>query len=132
MIVGRGGKRGKTAGRGTKGQSARAGNKKRPEMRDFIKRIPKLRGRGKQGLKGFAIKPAIVNTGDLETVFPAGASVTPATLIESKLVNLRKGNIPQVKILGTGDLTKKLMVSGCLISKSVKEKIEKAGGTVTM
>lgn len=51
--VGRGGKRGKTAGRGTKGQNARAGRKKRPELRDFIKRFPKLRGRGKNSLKSF-------------------------------------------------------------------------------
>lgn len=49
--VGRGGTRGKTAGRGTKGQNARAGRKKRPEIRDTIKRVPKLRGRGKAGLK---------------------------------------------------------------------------------
>jgi len=49
--VGRGGKRGKTSGRGTKGQNARAGRKKRPELRDFIKRVPKLRGRGKSPLK---------------------------------------------------------------------------------
>lgn len=49
--VGRGGTRGKTAGRGTKGQNARAGRKKRPELRDFIKRVPKLRGRGKSPLK---------------------------------------------------------------------------------
>ncbi len=61
--VGRGGTRGKTAGRGTKGQNARAGRKKRPELRDMIKRIPKLRGRGKSplkslkvGLKGEALK----------------------------------------------------------------------------
>jgi large subunit ribosomal protein L15 len=49
--VGRGGTRGKTSGRGTKGQNARAGRKKRPELRDFIKRIPKLRGRGISALK---------------------------------------------------------------------------------
>lgn len=49
--VGRGGTRGKTAGRGTKGQNARSGRKKRPEIRDTIKRIPKLRGRGKNYLK---------------------------------------------------------------------------------
>lgn len=54
--VGRGGKRGKTAGRGTKGQNARAGRKKRPEIRDFIKRFPKLRGRGKNSLKSFQVK----------------------------------------------------------------------------
>lgn len=51
--VGRGGKRGKTSGKGTKGQNARAGRKKRPEIRDFIKRIPKLRGRGVNSLKSF-------------------------------------------------------------------------------
>ncbi len=54
--VGRGGTRGKTSGRGTKGQNARAGHKKRPEIRDFIKRVPKLRGRGKSSLKSFQIK----------------------------------------------------------------------------
>lgn len=54
--VGRGGKRGKTSGRGTKGQNARAGRKKRPELRDAIKRIPKLRGRGKSPLKSFRPK----------------------------------------------------------------------------
>lgn len=43
-IIGRGGKRGKTSGRGGKGQTARAGNKRRPELRDIIKRLPKLRG----------------------------------------------------------------------------------------
>jgi len=54
--VGRGGTRGKTSGRGTKGQNARAGRKKRPEIRDFIKRFPKLRGRGKNSLKSFQPK----------------------------------------------------------------------------
>jgi len=54
--VGRGGKRGKTSGRGTKGQNARAGRKKRPEMRDIIKRVPKLRGRGRSSFKSIQIK----------------------------------------------------------------------------
>ena len=54
--VGRGGTRGKTAGRGTKGQNARAGRKKRPELRDIIKRVPKLRGRGVSALKSFKTK----------------------------------------------------------------------------
>ena len=54
--VGRGGTRGKTSGRGTKGQNARAGRKKRPELRDFIKRFPKLRGRGKNSLKSYQVK----------------------------------------------------------------------------
>lgn len=54
--VGRGGTRGKTSGRGTKGQNARAGHKNRPELRDFIKRIPKLRGRGKNSNKSYQVK----------------------------------------------------------------------------
>ena len=54
--VGRGGARGKTSGRGTKGQNARAGHKKRPELRDIIKKIPKLRGRGKSSLKSIRSK----------------------------------------------------------------------------
>jgi large subunit ribosomal protein L15 len=54
--VGRGGTRGKTAGRGTKGQNARAGRKKRPEIRDMIKRLPKLRGRGKSSFKSIQVK----------------------------------------------------------------------------
>ena len=54
--VGRGGTRGKTSGRGTKGQNARAGRKKRPELRDFIKRVPKLRGRGKNSNKSIQQK----------------------------------------------------------------------------
>jgi len=53
---GRGGTRGKTSGRGTKGQNARAGRKKRPEIRDTIKKLPKLRGRGKSSLKSFQVK----------------------------------------------------------------------------
>ena len=64
MIVARGGKRGKTSGRGGKGQTARAGNKRRPEWRDIIKRLPKLRGRGKnsnKSIKTDARKPAIVS-----------------------------------------------------------------------
>jgi large subunit ribosomal protein L15 len=57
MIVARGGKRGKTAGRGTKGQKARAGHKIRPEIRDVIKRIPKMRGRGKNSNLSIQEKP---------------------------------------------------------------------------
>ena len=53
---GHGSGRVKTSGRGTKGQNARAGRKKRPELRDIIKRVPKLRGRGKSSLKSFKSK----------------------------------------------------------------------------
>src|SRR5512146_2453345 len=85
MIVARGGKRGKTSGRGGKGQTARAGNKRRPEWRDIIKKLPKLRGRGKnsnKSVKTSAQKPAVVNLAILEGVLSSGDTVTPAILVE--------------------------------------------------
>lgn len=129
MSVGRGGKRGKTSGRGAKGQNARAGRKKRPELRDFIKRIPKLRGRGIGGLKSIVPKNFTVSLGQIEKHF-SGASVKPQTLEQAGLIS-KVGNLyPVVKILADGELTKKITVSGCLVSASAKAKIEKAGGTV--
>lgn len=130
MTVARGGKRGKTAGRGGKGQSARAGNKRRPEWRDIIKRVPKLRGRGKNSNKPFQERPVIVNLEILETVFATNDLITPTILVEKRLVGTISGNIPMVKILGEGEITKKFKVSGCYISDSAKEKIIKAGGSV--
>lgn len=130
MIVGRGGKRGKTSGRGGKGQTARAGNKKRPELRDFIKRIPKLRGRGKNSNKTIETKPTAVNLGVLEAVFKAGDIVSPNTLIEKKLLTTFNGKIPVVKILGGGDFSKKLSFENVKVSKEAKVKIEKAGGSI--
>ena len=125
--VGRGGKRGKTSGRGTKGQKARAGGKLRPEVRDFIKRLPKLRG---YSVKSIYAKSGAVNVGALEGVFSNGDNVTPVAIVEKGLVTSRKGSKLSVKILGGGELTKKLSISGCLVSASAKEKIEKAGGTI--
>ncbi len=125
---GRGGTRGKTAGRGTKGQNARAGHKKRPEIRDFIKRIPKLRGRGKNINTSIQIKPAVVNLGDINMAYKAGETVSVETLIQKGLLK-RKGS--SVKVLGAGAFDKKLTFVGFDVSKSAKEAIEKAGGTIT-
>lgn len=94
MIVARGGKRGKTAGRGGKGQSARAGNKRRPEWRDIIKRIPKLRGRGKNSNKPFQERPVVVNISSLEANFVANDAVTPTILVEKGIVKTLSGRIP--------------------------------------
>lgn len=123
--VGRGGLRGKTSGRGHKGQKARAGHSIRPEIRDAIKKLPKLRG-----YKFASIKPKAVpiNLTAIETTFSNGDEVTPKTLINSGLVKRRKGRIPVIKILGTGKLSKKVTVSGLAVSESAKEQIEKAGG----
>lgn len=125
--VGRGGKRGTTSGRGTKGQMARSGHKLYPEMRDAIKKLPKLRG---YRFKSFQAKAAPVNLSSLEMAFTTGAVITPAELVAKKLVKTVGGRIPAVKILATGNLTKKLSFSGVTVSASAKEKIEKAGGTI--
>lgn len=130
MIVGRGGKRGKTAGRGTKGQNARAGHKKRPELRDFIKRIPKLRGRGVNSNKTIETKRTVVNLTQIEAAFEAGAAVNPKTLAEKAVISTVNGRIPYVKILATGEVTKKFNITDCILSAQAKAKIEKAGGSV--
>ncbi|MBY0328861.1 50S ribosomal protein L15 [Patescibacteria group bacterium] len=129
-LVGRGSKRGKTSGRGTKGQRARAGHKIRPMIRDMIKKLPKLRGRGKNTNKAFAIKPSPVNVAQIERVFAAGASITPSALFEAGLVTRSKGRIPQVKILAGGEITKAVTIRECQVTDAAKIKIEAAGGTV--
>ncbi|MCI0532791.1 50S ribosomal protein L15 [bacterium] len=131
--IGRGATRGKTSGRGTKGQKARAGNRKRPEMRDVIKRMPKRRGFGKN--RGRTVNDAVVralpvNVGDIERVATAGDLVTAEWLREKGLVSFRRGSAAKVKILGNGTIAKKISVAGCAVSKAAREKIEKAGGTV--
>jgi large subunit ribosomal protein L15 len=131
MIVARGGKRGKTAGRGTKGQKARAGHKIRPEIRDLIKRIPKMRGRGKNSNLSINDKPVILNIDALELIFSNGDTVSRKSLVQNGLLALRNGKIPSVKILGNGTLTKKLTVKGLVLSQEAKAKIEKAGGAIS-
>lgn len=131
--VGRGGKRGKTSGKGHKGQKSRAGHKIRPAERDIIKRLPKLRGHGKnrsRTVNPSKVKPSIVNLAVLEVHFEDGGRVAPKALAVKKLVNTLSGRVPKVKILGFGKLTKKLTIAECEVSKSAKEAIEKAGGKV--
>ena len=125
--VGRGGKRGKTSGRGHKGQKARAGSSGRPEIRDMIKKLPKLRGYRFNPVKE---SPVPVNLNVLEESFGDGEKVSPRTLIAKGVVSRKSGKIPPVKILATGEITKKLTVSGCSVSETAKEKIEKAGGVI--
>jgi large subunit ribosomal protein L15 len=131
--VGRGGKRGKTSGRGHKGQKARAGNSTRPEMREHIKKIPKLRGHGvnrAQTVNAEKVRPVVVNIAALEAGFEAGAIVNRKTMVAAGVLETVRRKAPQVKILGNGDLTKKLVVEDCQVSASAKTKIEAAGGTV--
>jgi len=130
--IGRGGKRGKTSGRGGKGQTARAGAKVRPEMRDFIKRLPKLRGRGKHGLRSIQTKPVVVSLKQLENNFSNGDTISPKSLAEKRIIKPFSGRLPAVKILSNGVIIKALTISGCLVSVGAKEKIIKAGGEINI
>ncbi len=132
--IGRGGKRGKTSGRGHKGQLARAGNSTRPEIRDMIKKLPKLRGHGVNRAR--TVNPdrnqaVPVNVSTLEKVFAAGATVSPQTLQQHGVIKASGKRLPLVKILGQGALSKKLNIKQCTVSQQAQEKIVAAGGTVS-
>lgn len=126
-IIGRGGKRGTYSGRGIKGQKARAGRKIRPAIRDVIKKIPKKRG---YRFASFKKKPVTINLDILNKKFDHEEKITPQTLFEKGIIKKSKGLLPGVKLLGGGEITKKLLVDKCQISKSAKEKIEKAHGRI--
>lgn len=126
-LVGRGDK---TAGRGTKGQKARAGHKIRPEIRDFIKTLPKLRGRGVNINKSIQTKPTAVSLGLISNNFKANTIVSPATLYKKGIVSKVSGKLPKIKILATGEIDKAFTFIDCLTSQAVKEKIEKIGGKI--
>ncbi len=124
---GRASGKGKTSGRGTKGQNARAGHKKRPDVREKLKKLPKLRG---YKFASFREKPAVINLSVLEAAFGSGDTINPTVLVERGLINVRRGKTAKVKVLGDGELTKKFTVAGCMVSASAKSKIEQAGGTI--
>ena len=119
---------GKTEGRGHKGQKARSGGGVRPGFEGG--QMPLYRRLPKRGFnnKRFAPDYIIVNIADLEKF--EGTEVTAAALAEQGIITLPKVN-DGIKILGNGDLTKKLDVKATKFSASAKEKIEKAGGTAT-
>jgi|TARA_B100000315_G_C14420537_1_gene515354 large subunit ribosomal protein L15 len=112
-----------------KGQKAHSSGHIRPESRDIIKKLPKLRG---YRFKSRQEKPVVVNVGMLEGTFKAGEDVTPKTLVSKGLVRrIKKGRIPHVKILGHGSLKKKLVLSGVVVSETARKHIEKAGGNIS-
>src|SRR4051812_5024703 len=100
MTVARGGKRGKTAGRGTKGQKARSGHKIRPEIRDVIKRIPKMRGRGKNSNLTIQEEVVVVSLESISGAYKNGEIVSRTTLAEKGVISSRNGRLPDIKILG--------------------------------
>lgn len=116
------------AGRGDKGQKSRAGSGKfQPLIRRLIKRYPKLRG--------YRFKPQseveVINVETLDNNFEAGDTVNPRILVEKNLVDRQKGKLPQVKILGEGDINKELNIENCDLSEGARQKIEEAGGSIT-
>ncbi len=120
---GHGSGNGKTAGKGHKGQNARSGGGVRPGFEGG--QMPLYRRLPKRGFKNhFAINYAIVNVSDLNT-FEEGAVVNAETLTAAGLVN---DQLDGIKILGSGELTKKLTVQATAFSESAKAKIEAAGG----
>jgi large subunit ribosomal protein L15 len=126
---GTGSGRGKTSQRGHKGQGSRSGSSMSPIFEGgqmpLVRRIPK---RGFNN-KTFAEKVVAVNVGDLSVSFVAGETVDPAKLSEKKVV---RKTFDKVKILGDGELAIKLNVIAHAFSKSAKEKIENAGGAITV
>jgi large subunit ribosomal protein L15 len=102
-------------------------------MRDLLKKLPKLRGHGKNRARTVRAKRreyAPVNLATLEAAFTAGDAVNPEILYKKGLVPARGGKIAYVKILAAGALTKNLSISDCDASDAAKAAIEAAGGTL--
>ena len=117
---------GKTSGKGHKGQKARSGGSIRLGFEGG--QMPLIRRLPKRGFNNAAFKTryAIINLDTLNQ-FENGASVNEKTLLEAKLI---RGNYDGIKILGSGELTKKLTITADKVSATAKEKIEKAGGSI--
>ena len=116
---------GKTSGKGHKGQNARSGGGVRPGFEGG--QLPLFRRLSKRGFNNYNFRTvyATVNVGDLER-FEEGTTVTKELLIEAGLV---KKELDGIKVLGNGELTKKLTVKADKFSSTAKEKIENVGGT---
>ncbi|MBP7963112.1 MAG: 50S ribosomal protein L15 [Caldilineaceae bacterium] len=124
---GTGSGKGKTAGRGTKGQNSRTGGGVRPTFEGgqlpLVKRLPKLRGFSNR----FKVSYNPVNLDSIERLFEAGADVNPDSLT---LAGLLRGAEEPVVILGRGELAKAVTVKAHRVSAGAKAKIEAAGGSV--
>lgn len=129
--VGRGGKKGTYSGRGLKGQKAHAGRKLEPDIRRWIKKYPKIKGyRQKINPQSQNLKIAVLNIQVLDKKFDSNQEITPELLVDKKIIRRIYGKVPMVKILGEGEVTKKLIIKNCKVSKQAEEKIKKAGGII--
>jgi large subunit ribosomal protein L15 len=130
---GEGSGKGKTAGRGQKGAGARSGSKRKTGyeggQNPIHMRMRKLRGpnmKKSMPFEPFRTRTQPVNVAELEDRFEGGAEVTPDSLRAAGLATRRH----PVKVLGRGEISKKLTVRAHAFSASAREKIEAAGGTV--
>lgn len=129
--VGRGGKKGTYSGKGVKGQKSRAGRKMVPIVRELIKKYPKLRGyKFRSNTKTGRLKLIVFNLKFLQNNFSDGEKVSSETLIEKGFIRKIKGKAPNIKILGEGELTKKLSIEGLSVSATAKKAVEQSGGIV--
>jgi large subunit ribosomal protein L15 len=119
---------GKTSGRGHKGAKSRSGYSRKPVFQGgampLVRRVPKRGFNNK-----FALKVAAVNLGEIDRVFAEGAEITPDTLLQASLVH---GQFDVLKVLGDGEVSKRLTITAHRFSKSAREKIEQAGGQVVV
>ncbi len=117
---------GKTSGRGHNGYGSRSGSSRRVGFEGG--QTPLARRIAKRGFnnKAFALRVAIINVSDLENKFEAGTTVCPKELVSKGLAH---GKFDIVKVLGDGELTKKLTVQAHRFSKSAQEKITAQGGS---
>jgi large subunit ribosomal protein L15 len=124
---------GKTCGRGIKGQKAR--NKVRRGFEGgqtpLQRRLPQARGSSQRALNigMFEREFAVINVGRLDQLFGAGDEVSPEVLLQMRIVKVLGDGL---RILGDGELTKALTVKANHVSKTAREKIEKAGGSVEL
>lgn len=117
---------GKTAGKGHKGQNARSGGGVRPGFEGG--QIPLYRKLPKRGFNNrFAVNYAIVNVDVLNKAFEDGAVVDLEALVAKKII---RKELDGLKVLGNGEITKKLTVKATVFSATAKEKIEAAGGKI--
>ena len=129
--------KGRYSGRGIKGQKSRAGSHKMRAgfeggQMPIYMRVPKQRGstsKDAMPIVPFMTKTVPVNVRDLEARFDAGAEITPEALVSAGIL---KNTKIDVKILGNGDLSKKLSITVHAASASAREKVEVAGGSLTL
>lgn len=124
--IGRGlASKGSYSGRGVKGQRARSGGRAGLQLkglRSLMLKLPKQRG-----FHSLKDKPEIVNLGQLMNLFTEGSTVTPQELLKKGLIRRTTAG---VKILGNGEINRRLIIKECSLSRSAEEKIKKAGGEV--